>query len=76
MEASEIAASLTEAQKRWLTDKAEFRKPRPWAAEQWMISPPPITLRALDRLGLVDYIGALNARGLAVRSHLLKESGE
>lgn len=70
-----IVAGLSEAQKMWLTTKAEFRKPTAWAERRWMTFPPHNTHKVLVRLGLVNDIGAITETGLAIRTKLEADNG-
>jgi hypothetical protein len=72
-EIERAARGLSEAQREYLTTKAVFRKPRPWAQARWMTFPPAATLRVLSRQGLVDVNGQILPAGLAVRAHLTGE---
>lgn len=66
-----IARGLSEAQKLWLTERAVFKKPRPYSEARWMTFPPANTLKSLYARGLVKPWGSLTDRGLSVRDHLL-----
>ena len=70
-----IVAGLSEAQKMWLTTKAEFRKPTAWAERRWMTFPPLNTHKVLMRLGLVGGFGTITETGLAVRAKLEADNG-
>ena len=70
-----IIAGMSEAQKRYMTVKAEFRKPVSWAAKRWMTFPPANVHRVLMRLGLVDRSGQILPLGLAVRARLGASNG-
>lgn len=70
---AEIAASLTKAQREYLTVKAQWRQPRAGAEALWMTFPPPNTHAVLQRLGLVDRHGIITPLGLEVRAELMKE---
>lgn len=66
----QIAAGLSEAQKRYLTDRAEWLKPTVWAEKRWMTFPPTNVLRVLRRHGLADSNGSILDLGLEVRAIL------
>lgn len=72
---AEIAGKLTEAQKRYLCERAEWRKPTAYDPPRWMTFPPPSTHRALMRLELVDGCGQIRTSGLAVRNYLENSRG-
>lgn len=73
MSPAEIAVKLTRAQRAYLTNRAEWRKPAYWAQERWMSSPPKATLDIMvRRYGVLDYCGQITPLGLAVRA-ILKE---
>lgn len=68
-------ARLSKAQKEYLTVKAEWKKPRPWAEARWMTFPPPNVHRVLNREGLVDGVGQITGLGAAAREELGFTSG-
>lgn len=76
MKPEDIAASLSEAQKRYLSDQAFMRRPAPCLEARLMTFPPRNTHRVLIERGLVHHTGEILPLGLVVRSHLLKERGE
>lgn len=74
-EAERIAGELTKAQRSYLTDKAQWARPKAWAQERWMTFPPRNTHMVLQRLGLVDGVGQIRDIGLAVRT-ILQQRGD
>ena len=67
----QIAEGLSPAQRRWMSENTEWRKPRPWAEDRWMTFPPSNVHRVLFRHGLVDHSGQLSPLGLSVREILI-----
>ena len=73
----QIAAGLSEAQRRYLTTQAVWAKPRVYSQERWMTFPPPATHRVLMEKNLVDAVGQIRGLGLSVRQYLLdQEKGQ
>ena len=70
-----LAAGLSEAQRAYLTTRAEWRQPTPFHPERWMAFPPYNVLRCMMRDGLIDRSGQINERGLALRAHLQNGAG-
>lgn len=73
---AEVAKGLSEAQRRYLTTEAQFRKPRPYSEARWMTFPPSNTHKALQGLGLVKPWGSITDLGLAVRTYLQTASSD
>jgi hypothetical protein len=67
---AKIAASLSKAQRAYLTVKAEWRDPTGSYGMRWMTFPPRNTHDVLMRSGLVDGCGLIRENGLAVRAYL------
>ena len=70
-DAASIARLLSPAQRRYLTEKAEWRRPRVWSEKRWMTFPPANTHGALMALGLVGPHGSILDLGLEVRDLLM-----
>ena len=75
-EAERIAATLTKAQRAYLTVKAVWRDPTGFSGERWMAFPPPNTHSVLMRLGLMDQKGSIKPLGFEVRTILERKSDE
>ena len=65
-----IVKGLTKAQRTYLTEKAEWRSPTGYCEPRWMTFPPSNTFRVLKAKGLVDGVGQIREKGLAVRTYL------
>lgn len=65
-----LARSLSEAQRRYLTDRAEVRSPTAYSAPRWMTFPPARTHRVLMGLELIGRNGSILPLGLQVRAYL------
>jgi hypothetical protein len=75
MDVDSIIAGLSEAQKRYMTAKAELCKPDHWQDMCWMTFPPTNVHRVLIRFGLTEENGRLTPLGLAVRVRLEEGNG-
>ena len=70
-----LAGSLSEAQRAYLTTKAQWRQPRIYSQSRWMTFPPSNTHRVLCEQGLTNRGGQILDLGLRVREYLEKQDG-